>query len=94
MKDFDLLYMDMQLFANPNDYLNTTNSKDLTPEMKVFYSDYLIDNAVPKLVHNQFGQKHPIPKNGGKTIEFRRFSPYPKALVPLTEGVTPVGRNV
>lgn len=94
MKDFDLLYMDMQLFANPNDYLNTTNSKDLTPEMKVFYSDYLIDNAVPKLVHNQFGQKHPIPKNGGKTIEFRRFSPYPKALVPLTEGVTPAGRNV
>lgn len=94
MKNYKLLPMEMQLFANPNDYLNTTNSGDLTTEMKVFYSDYLIDNAVPKLVHNQFGQKHPIPKNGGKTIEFRRFSPYPKALVPLAEGVTPAGRNV
>ena len=45
---------------------NTTNG--LSAEMKTYYSDYLIDNAVPNLVHDQFGQKHPIPANGGKTI--------------------------
>ena len=68
---------------------NTGNS--LSPEMKTYYDRALIRFASPKLVHAQFGQKKPIPANGGKTIEFRRFSPLPKALVPLTEGVTPKG---
>ena len=82
----------LQLFAEMN--TQTTATGTLTPEMKVFYSDYLIDNAVPKLVHDQFGQKHPIPKNGGKTIEFRKYSPLPKLLTPLTEGVTPDGQSL
>lgn len=84
--------LNLQLFAEPN--TQTTTRGDLSPEMKVYYSDYLIDNATPKLVHDQFGQKHPIPKNGGKTIEFRKFSPLPKALQPLTEGVTPDGQSL
>ena len=82
----------LQLFAELN--TQTTGTGTLSPEMKVFYSDYLIDNAVPKLVHDQFGQKHPIPKNGGKTIEFRKYSPLPKLLTPLTEGVTPDGQSL
>ena len=82
----------LQLFAAPN--TQVTTSAGLTDEMKVFYSDYLIDNATPKLVHDQFGQKHPIPKNGGKTIEFRKYSPLPKLLTPLTEGVTPDGQSL
>ena len=82
----------LQLFAELN--TQTTATGTLSPEMKVFYSDYLIDNAVPKLVHDQFGQKHPIPKNGGKTIEFRKYSPLPKLLTPLTEGVTPDGQSL
>ena len=82
----------LQLFAELN--TQTTGTSTLSPEMKVFYSDYLIDNAVPKLVHDQFAQKHPIPKNGGKTIEFRKYSPLPKLLTPLTEGVTPDGQSL
>lgn len=70
---------------------NVTTDPGLSGEMKTFYSDYLIDMASPELVHDQFGQKHPIPKNGGKTIEFRKYNPLPKALKPLTEGVTPDG---
>ena len=88
---FDSKY-NLQLFAEMN--TQTTNTSTLSDEMKVFYSDYLIDNAVPKLVHDQFGQKHPIPKNGGKTIEFRKYSPLPKLLDPLTEGVTPDGQSL
>ena len=84
--------MNLQLFAEMN--TQTTGASSLSPEMKVFYSDYLIDNAIPKLVHDQFGQKHPIPKNGGKTIEFRKYSPLPKLLTPLTEGVTPDGQTL
>lgn len=93
----DLFKIDLQLFAAPEPVqttaLNTTGN-DLSPEMKTYYSDYLIDNATPKLVHDQFGQKKPIPKRGGKTIEFRKYSPLAKALTPLTEGVTPTGSSL
>ena len=82
----------LQMFAEPN--TQTTGTASLSDEMKTFYSSYLIDNAVPMLVHDQFGQKHPIPKNGGKTIEFRKYSPLPKLLTPLTEGVTPNGQTL
>lgn len=73
---------------------NVTSDAGMSDEMKTFYSDYLIDMAEPELVHDQFGQKHPIPKNGGKTIEFRKYDPLPKALTPLTEGVTPNGQKL
>ena len=73
---------------------NVTTDMGLSDEMKTYYSDYLIDLAEPELIHDQFGQKHPIPKNGGKTIEFRKYDPLPKALTPLTEGVTPNGQKL
>lgn len=87
-----LKHYNLQLFAEMN--TNLTSSEGLNGEMKKYYSDYLIDNAVPKLVHDQFGQKHPIPKNGGKTIEFRKYSPLPKLTNPLQEGVTPDGQSL
>lgn len=73
---------------------NTTGTNTLSAEMKTYYSDYLIDNAKPNLVHDQFGQKHPIPVNGGKSIEFRKFIPFSKATTPLSEGVTPDGGSL
>jgi len=66
----------------------------LSAEMKTYYSDYLIDMAEPKLVHDQFGQKQPIPKGKGKTIEFRKYDPLPKMTTPLAEGVTPSGQKL
>lgn len=69
-------------------------TNDLSPEMKTFYDKALLKFAKPNLVHDQFGQKRNIPKNGGKTIEFRKYSQLPKALTPLTEGVTPDGQNL
>ncbi len=78
---------------NYNTQTTATNNagNNLTPEMKSYYDRALIRFASPKLVHAEFGQKKPIPAGSGKTIEFRRFSPLPKAMVPLTEGVTPKG---
>lgn len=87
----------LQLLAgnlNTNITSQTGEGQDLSAEMKTFYSDYLIDMAEPKLVHDQFAQKHPIPKNGGKTIEFRKYDSLPKALTPLEEGVTPDGQKL
>lgn len=78
----------------PNMNVNTTNNNALAGEMKTYYSDYLIDLAEPELVHDQFAQRCPIPKNGGKTIQFRRFDQLPEATAALTEGVTPDGQSM
>ena len=83
-------YINLQLFAD----VQTTLHEGLSAEMKTFYDMTLIDEAQAALVHDQFGQKRPIPKNGGKTIEFRKFAALTKALTPLTEGVTPDGKGL
>ncbi len=85
--------MKLQLFA-----VNTTESvqpgNNLSAEMKTYYEKRLIDLAEPKLVHDQFADKYPIPVGGGKTIEFRRYDSLEKAVKPITEGVTPAGNNL
>lgn len=73
---------------------NTTGTGSLSAEMKTFYDKNLLRYTKPHLVHDQFGQIRNIPKNGGKRIEFRRFEQLPKALTPLTEGVTPEGQTM
>ena len=83
--------INLQLFANE---VQTTLLSGLSAEMKTFYDMTLIDEASAALVHDQFGQKRPIPANGGKTIEFRKFAPLAKATTPLTEGVTPDGKSL
>lgn len=89
-------YKWLQLFAyNPQAQSpNWTGSDNLTPEMKTYYDMTLLDEAQPNLVHDQFGQKRPIPQGAGKTIEFRKFASLAKALTPLTEGVTPDGKSL
>ncbi len=70
------------------------SEKILSNDMRTYYKDFLCDNANENLVHDQFGQKHPIPQGNGKTIEFRKYSPLPKATKPLSEGVTPDGQEL
>ena len=88
----NLYVLRLQLFAEMNTH--TTGTPGMSAEMKTYYDMRLIDLVEPELVHAQFGQKRPIPKNGGKIIEFRQFSALPKALKPLTEGVTPDGNKL
>ena len=83
----------LQAFATQTTTTNDSGN-DLSPEMKTFYDKTLIDEAEPNLVHDQFGKERDIPRNGGKTIEFRKFSSLPKATTPITEGVTPVGNKL
>lgn len=103
----DTTELDLQLFGagdavhGTSAYVNAnTGSSDaygtggLSPEMKTFYDKTLITLAGANLVHEQFGQKRPIPAGSGRTIEFRRFSSLPKALTPITEGVTPTGNKL
>lgn len=93
MRNLVLLSMNLSMFDGaPN--TNVTSSEGLTDEMKVYYSGYLIDLVEPELVHDLFAQKHPIPKNGGKTIEFRQWDTLPEMTTPLVEGVTPDGQSL
>lgn len=89
--DERLTVLDLHLFDAQT---NVTTDNDLSVEMKTYYHDRLIDYAEPKLVHDQFGQKVPIPRNKGKSVEFRKYSPLPKATTALQEGVTPKGRKL
>ncbi len=84
----------LTFFAEGDPVINTTGTDTLSAEMKTYYDKLLIKLVGPALVHDQFAQLRDIPKNGGKTIEFRKFSPLPKATTPLTEGVTPAGQKM
>lgn len=67
--------------------LNTTVSLPL--EVKTFYDRTLLERMIPNLPFLKYGQKRPIPKGNGKTIEFRKFGALAPAKTPLTEGVPP-----
>ena len=89
------LKLDLQMFATASSQnQNTTGASGMSAEMKTFYEKRLIDQAEPALVHDQFGDPYPIPANGGKNIEFRKYDSLPKATTPLTEGVTPDGQTM
>ena len=92
--DFDIILIPQLNLFDADLNVQVTTDDGMSAEMKTYYSDYLIDLAEPELVHDQFGQKHPIPKNGGKTIEFRQYDPLPEMTTPLVEGVTPDGQDM
>ena len=80
--------------ANAGTVTPYTEQNGLSEEMKTYYSDYLIDNAEPKLIHDQFAQKIPLPRGCGKTVQFRKYDPMPKLTEALAEGVTPNGQSL
>ena len=104
----DFFKMNIQLFGEGEKVLGTegvinTKTADvneykdgegLSPQMKTYYSDYLIDNAEGALVHDKFAQKHTIPRGNGKTVQFRKYDPLPKMTTPISEGVTPTGQTI
>lgn len=93
----EIFKLNLQLFADPNTQTtekNTVGVNDLSSTMKTFYKTALLENARNEHYYAQFGQKQPLPKNEGKKVEWRKFDTFEKALTPLTEGVTPDGRNI
>ncbi len=82
--------MNLQMFAQEN----TQTTGTLSAEMKTYYGMELLENAKPQLVHNQFAATKGLPAGGGKTVEWRKFGAFEKALKPLSEGVTPDGSGI
>ena len=63
-------------------------------ENKTFYNKTLISRLTPQLLFAKYGQKKPIPKHEGDTVNFRKFNSLTAAVTPLTEGVTPNGSSI
>ena len=74
--------------------INTQTPGALSAEMTTYYGMELLENAKPALVHNQVAATRGVPVGGGKTVEWRKFGSFDKALTPLTEGVTPDGSGI
>jgi N4-gp56 family major capsid protein len=62
--------------------------------MQYYYDKKLLRDMKPALKYSQFGQKRQIPQNNGKTVQFRKFTPFAANTTELQEGVTPDGESL
>jgi N4-gp56 family major capsid protein len=99
-----LWMLDLQLFANAGDVVNTTGgtanahtgavstNTAMDPTMKTYYETQLLENAKPDRVYAQFAQRQGLPANHGETVEWRKWNTFDKADK-LVEGVIPTGQQ-
>lgn len=97
--------MNLQLFADAGTVVNTTGGTanaytgavttgtGMGDTMKTYYNTELLENARPQLVYSQLGRRQILPKKHGKTVEWRKFNTFDKALTPLEEAVIPTGKQ-
>jgi N4-gp56 family major capsid protein len=66
----------------------------LTPLMSTYYDKRFLERAQEMQVYNVGAQMRAIPSNGGKTVNFSRFSPLAKATTALTEATNPTATDM
>jgi N4-gp56 family major capsid protein len=71
---------------------NTQTYANQTTQQTTFYNRTLLERLLPELLFMKYGQKKPVPKKNGATVDFRKFARLETATTPLVEGVTPVGK--
>ena len=101
----DINLFNLQLMADAGTLVNTTTgtanaytgekttSSDMAPTMKTYYDTELLENARSENVFSQLGKKQSLPRKHGKTVEWRKFNTFEKALTPLQEAVIPTGKK-
>lgn len=82
---------------------------DITPRQAAFSMAGFLTRAIPLMPLERFAQVTPVPKNSTQVAKFRRYFlaggtggysgaagayALPQAVTPLTEGVTPAGRDI
>ena len=72
--------------------MNTTGN--LPSALSEFYNRTFLSRATPLLLFALFGQFRPLPKKSSTVIKFRRYNALATAITPLTEGVTPAGKDL
>ena len=66
---------------------------NVTQENGIFYDKVLLKRLVGNLHFAKYGQKRNISKHNGTQIDMRRFNSLSPVTEPLTEGVTPDGKE-
>jgi N4-gp56 family major capsid protein len=80
--------------TNINSMTQGTGLNQLAPEDKKFYIRTLIERLLPELFLYNDAMKKKLPKNQGRTVNWRKFNSLPAVTTPLTEGKTPDGRDL
>jgi N4-gp56 family major capsid protein len=62
---------------------------ELNPAAQAYYDKQLLKRLQPNLVFAKYGQKRPIPRKAGATVNYRRYTRLPVSTIPIVEGVTP-----
>lgn len=73
---------------------NVEGANQLSAEDKIFYERALLERLLPQLNFYKDAQKKKLPKNNGRTINFRKFNSLTAPTASLTEGVTPNGNDL
>lgn len=73
---------------------NVSGENQLAPEDKTFYEKTLLTRLLPQLNFYKDAMKKKLPKNQGRTINFRKFNSLTAPTASLTEGKTPDGNNL
>lgn len=73
-----------------------TTTSGLAPTMQTYYDRKMLEYAKTQFVYANYAQKRSIPKNNGKTVQFRRWNLFTPnaAQQALAEGVTPNAQNL
>lgn len=66
----------------------------LSAEDKKFYVRTLVERLLPELFLYNDAMKKRLPKNSGRTTNWRKFNSLPAVTTPLTEGKTPDGKDL
>lgn len=73
---------------------NVEGANQLANEDKIFYERALLERLLPELNFYKDAMKKKLPKNSGRTINFRKFNSLTAPSASLSEGVTPEGNNL
>ena len=96
--------LDLQLFADAGTVVNTTGgtvnantgastaSGAMCSAMKTYYDTELLENARDEAVYGQLGKHQALPRNHGKSVEWRKWNTLPEPDK-LVEGVIPEGKK-
>lgn len=74
--------------------MNINSSTTISSTMQTYYDRKVLLNAKPNLVFYEYGQKVVVPKNNGKVVQFRKWTPFEALDQALSEGVIPDGQSL
>lgn len=74
--------------------MDLTTTAQITQAVNAYYNRKLLENARPFLPHAMFADVKPLPANNGTLVKFRRYGTLAPNTTPLTEGITPEGKQL